>query len=59
MISRKFCPRCESENIEMVAGGIIGSFMCEDCGFSGSVFPEKTLVGKEDARIEKKQRARK
>ncbi len=47
MLTKKFCPRCGSEDIELVAGGIGGIFMCTNCGFSGSVFPEKEIVGRE------------
>lgn len=38
----------------MVAGGITGTFMCRDCGFSGSIFPEKPLIGGEGKLKEKK-----
>src|SRR3989344_2892271 len=46
MIGKRFCPNCGSDNVEMVAGGMTGSFMCNDCGFSGSVFPERPIVGR-------------
>lgn len=46
MLTKKFCPRCGSENVQVIAGGIIGTWMCADCGFSGSVFPEKEIIGK-------------
>jgi len=45
MITKKFCPRCGSEDVEMVAGGTMGTFICKNCLFSGSVFPEKSIVG--------------
>lgn len=45
MISKKFCPRCKSEDVMMVAGGTIGMWMCKKCGFSGSIFPEKEILG--------------
>ncbi len=45
MIGKKFCPKCRSEEVMMVAGGITGSWMCKKCGFSGSIFPEKEIVG--------------
>lgn len=44
MLGKKFCPKCRSEDIAMVAGGITGSWMCKKCGFSGSVFPEREIV---------------
>ena len=37
----KFCPKCKSENVQMVIGGQVGMWECKDCGFEGSVFPEK------------------
>lgn len=57
MTGKKFCPRCGSDDVEMVAGGITGSFMCNNCGYSGSVFPEKEFVGGEqkNKRIGKKK----
>ena len=45
MIGKKFCPSCGSENVEMVAGGMTGAWMCSDCGYSGSIFPEKPIIG--------------
>ncbi len=47
MISKKFCPKCKSEDVEMVAGGITGSWVCGNCGFMGTVFPEKEIIGSE------------
>ncbi|NCN98678.1 hypothetical protein GW923_00645 [Candidatus Pacearchaeota archaeon] len=44
-MEKKFCPNCKSENVELVAGGVSGTWMCRDCGFSGSLFPEKDIVG--------------
>ncbi len=28
----------------MANGGITGIYACKDCGYSGSIFPEKLLV---------------
>jgi len=47
MLSRKFCPKCGSEDVMMIAAGMTGSWMCKKCGFTGSVFPEKEVVGRE------------
>jgi|SRR3989344_1701067 len=47
MITRKICPRCGSDDVQMIAGGTIGMWMCKKCGFSGSIFPEKPIVGSE------------
>ncbi len=44
MLGKKFCPKCGSEDVMMVAGGITGTWMCKKCGFSGSIFPEKELI---------------
>ena len=40
MKSIRFCPRCESENVEMLVGigGFTGRFRCGDCDFEG-IFP--------------------
>ena len=48
MIGRKFCPNCDSEDVEMVAGGITGIWMCRECGFSSASFPERTLIAEDE-----------
>ena len=53
MLGKKFCPRCESEDVEMVAGGLIGMWICTKCGFSGSIFPEKPIVGLKQEGLDK------
>ncbi|MBI2452410.1 hypothetical protein HYV50_05030 [Candidatus Pacearchaeota archaeon] len=58
MITKKFCPKCGSEDIQMVAGGLIGSWMCKNCGFSGSIFPEKPIIVSEQ-QINKKLKKKK
>ena len=45
MLGKKFCPNCKSEEVMMVDGGMTGTWMCKKCGFSGSIFPEKEIVG--------------
>ncbi len=45
MIGKKFCPNCGSEEVVMVAGGITGAWMCKECSYSGSIFPEQPLIG--------------
>ncbi len=47
MITKKFCPNCGSNDVELVAGGITGSWMCRNCGYLGSIFPEKPILGRE------------
>lgn len=42
MSGKRFCPNCGSDNVEFMGGGITGSFMCSDCDYMGSVFPERT-----------------
>jgi Zn ribbon nucleic-acid-binding protein len=39
----KFCPKCESSDLIMVAGGEIGMWECKDCSFRSSIFPEKEI----------------
>lgn len=55
MISKKFCPNCGSEEIVMIAGGVTGSWICKNCSYSGSVFPEKEFLGKEQ-KVKNKKR---
>ena len=59
MLKIRICPRCGSENVQMVAGGIMGMWMCADCGFSGSVFPEKEIIGGELENSSRKMRKKK
>lgn len=40
---KRFCPNCGSDNVEFMGGGMTGSFMCSDCDFMGSVFPERAI----------------
>ena len=54
MLSKKFCPKCRSEEVIMVAGGITGTWMCKSCGFSGSIFPEKEILSRDMDRKNKK-----
>lgn len=51
VIGVRICPRCGSDDVQMIAGGTIGMWMCKKCGFSGSIFPEKPIVGAEDETI--------
>jgi len=44
IMAKKFCPECGSENVDMVAGGVMGTYCCNDCGYTGA-FPEKPLIG--------------
>tara|TARA_Y100000310_G_scaffold345413_1_gene464704 strand:- start:13595 stop:13768 length:174 start_codon:yes stop_codon:yes gene_type:complete len=46
-IAKKFCPKCKSEDIMMMAGGVTGTWMCKKCGFHGTLFPEKEILGKD------------
>jgi len=39
-LGKKFCLQCDSENVQAVAGGIGGSWVCKDCGYVG-MLPEK------------------
>ncbi len=55
MLTKKFCPNCGSEDVDMIAGGITGGWMCRNCGYSG-IFPEKPIIEGEmpDKKREKK-----
>ena len=48
MMGIRICPKCGSDNVQMAAGGIIGMWICKNCGFSGSIFPEKPILGSEE-----------
>jgi len=39
----KFCPSCQSTEIDMVAGGNIGLWKCLKCGLQLPGFPEKEI----------------
>ena len=55
MITKKICPNCGSNEVDMIAGGITGSWMCKECGYSGSVFPEEEILGRKQEDIKKKK----
>jgi ribosomal protein L37AE/L43A len=40
ILGKKVCPQCDSESIDVVAGGVTGSWICNECGYVGA-FPEK------------------
>lgn len=39
-MTARFCPKCKSLDIGMVAGGVVGIWECKKCGFQGAIFPE-------------------
>ena len=45
IIGKRICPNCGSDNVEMFAGGITGTWLCSNCGETGN-FPEREIVGK-------------
>lgn len=47
MIKKKVCPKCGSENVEVVSSGDSNNFMCRECGYSGSCL-EKPLKRKNE-----------
>lgn len=55
MPSIKFCPNCKSEDVEMVAGGITGGWMCRACGYSGPVLEKEILDKKIGGKDEPKE----
>jgi len=48
----RFCPKCNSRDIVMVAGGQIGMFACVDCGFQSPIFPEREFKIIQDKIVE-------
>ena len=44
MPGKRFCPNCGSEDVDLMDGGISGNMQCQDCGFFGTLFPERTLL---------------
>jgi Zn ribbon nucleic-acid-binding protein len=44
----KICPKCEGEEVILVAGGTVGMFECKACGFQSSIFPEKEMEVEEN-----------
>ena len=55
----RFCPRCKSTQIIMVAGGQIGIWQCSRCGFQSVVFPERDFDDKELKKQEKVNKKKK
>lgn len=51
MIGKKFCPNCGSEDVDLAGGGVMGIWICRECGYSGSIFPEKPFIGGETREI--------
>ena len=47
MITKKICPNCGKSDMQMVAGGTTGNWMCQDCGFMGMPL-EKEIIEKKD-----------
>jgi len=48
---KKFCPRCKSENVKILISastvlGIPQNWVCNNCGYSNVVFPEKEKLTK-------------
>lgn len=37
------CPNCGSRRITLCAGGQIGQYRCEDCGYVGSLVIEQDI----------------
>jgi late competence protein required for DNA uptake (superfamily II DNA/RNA helicase) len=54
-----FCPRCNSTNIGMYAGGITGTYFCRDCGYMGTLIIEKDFVKTMDSGAGKKSPSQK
>lgn len=48
---KKFCPKCKSENVKIAisASAVLGvpqNWVCNICGYSNVVFPEKERLTK-------------
>jgi len=37
MLTKKKCPRCGSEDIEIISSGDVNNFMCKNCGYAGNM----------------------
>lgn len=55
----KFCPRCKSRDIIMIAGGGIGMYECKKCGYMGSLIPEIEIKKKSKNKLKKETRRKK
>ncbi len=58
MQKAKFCPNCESFNVEASTGflSIIGgnlSWICNDCGFNAPIFPDEDDKIKKPSELDK------
>lgn len=51
----KLCPKCGSVEIVPVIGGIIGTWKCEKCGFSGTIFPDVEKLKDKKKKVRKKR----
>ena len=51
----RFCPKCKSNNIDMIAGGQIGMWKCSNCGFQSAIFPEIEIDDRKENKKAKKK----
>jgi ribosomal protein L37AE/L43A len=49
MINVRICANCGSEDVQMMAGGVTGQWICKNCGHVGAVL-EKEILGRERKR---------
>ena len=42
MTGKRFCPNCGGDNVDLADGAITGSYICLDCDYTGTLFPERT-----------------
>ena len=44
------CPKCKSENIEMIANtsGVTPMYKCKKCGYKNNLFPQFSQEGEKD-----------
>jgi len=43
MLKVKFCPSCKSDNIDLYAGALTGTYYCKKCGYEGALIIEKDI----------------
>ena len=48
MITKKVCPDCGGDDMKMMGTGMLGTYMCNSCGYEGEAL-EKPYVGREDS----------
>ncbi len=50
----KFCPKCKSENVDMVRGDNL-LWGCLDCNFQNAIFPEKEKLEDKNKKLDEEE----